>query len=379
MKYMGSKRWMLQNGLGDLVRSRISKHERFVDLFSGSAAVSWHVASKYRIPVIANDLQEFCSVLAGAVLHRTRKLGHHWIDTWIARATADAHSNPIYIDARRLENRNVPIALFAGNAKALCANSSRPITAAYGGHYFSPMQAIYLDSLRNCLPQRLPHRDAGLAALVQAASACAASPGHTAQPFKPTASAGPHLLHSWSRDVLASARAHAQILSKISSKQLGKAVTGDANLLASELSDGDLVFIDPPYSSVHYSRFYHVLETVATGQCVAVTGIGRYPPRELRPTSRYSLLSESELALQDLLHTISARGCGAIMTFPAGLASNGLSGSKVLNIARELFAVDCIKVHSQFSTLGGNARNRSARMRSEELLLNLHPNCSLRR
>ena len=375
MKYMGSKRWMLQNGLGDAIRDRISQHERFVDLFSGSAAVSRHVASTYSIPVLANDLQEFCRALAAAVLCRTHSLGYHWVDSWIARATAEAQSHPLYSAASRLDSRreNAPVDDLASDARTLCARASTPITAAYGGHYFSPLQAIYLDSLRGRLPPRSPHHDVGLAAVIQTASACAASPGHTAQPFRPTASAGPYLLHAWSRDVLDRTRVHAELLSKIGSKQPGLAVAGDANHLASELADGDLVFIDPPYSSVHYSRFYHVLETVAVGQCVDVAGAGRYPPRELRPSSSYSLPSKSLPAFRELLKIIGARGCGVIVTFPAGLASNGLSGTKVIDVAREWFSVDYVKVKSRFSTLGGNTRNRSARMRSEELLLSLHP------
>ena len=375
VKYMGSKRWMLQNGLGDAILNRISQHDRFVDLFSGSAAVSWHVASTYCTPVLANDLQEFCRALADAVLCRTRKLGHHWIDTWIARATSEAQAHPLYSAAKRLDSRSeeAPISDLSADARALCSKAGTPITAAYGGHYFSPLQAIQLDSLRVCLPPRRPHHHAGLAAVIQTASACAASPGHTAQPFKPTTSAGPFLLHSWSRDVIKRTRVHAGLLSEIGSKQPGVAVTGDANHLASRLGEGDLVFIDPPYSSVHYSRFYHVLETVAHGKPVDVAGVGRYPPRALRPSSSYSLPSESEHAFRELLQIIGARRCGAIVTFPAGLASNGLSGTKVIDLAREWFSVDYVKVKSRFSTLGGNSRNRSARMRSEELLLSLHP------
>ena len=175
------------------------------------------------------------------------------------------------------------------------------------------------------------------------------------------------------RNVLERTKVNAHQLSMVSAKLPGRAVTGDANALASDLSNGDLVFIDPPYSSVHYSRFYHVLETTAVGQSVPVTGVGRYPPRQLRPTSKYSLPSEAESAFHDLLQTIGSRGCGVIATFPAGSASNGLSGTKVIDVARKWFRVDCIKVQSRFSTLGGNTRNRSARMKSEELLLSLRP------
>ena len=375
MKYMGSKRWMLHNGLGDIIRSRVSQHERFVDLFCGSAAVSWHVASNHAIPVLANDLQEFCRVLAASVVCRTSTLGHHWIDNWIDRATSSAQDHPLFLAASNLQHSSerTTIAEFTAAARALCATAKTPTTAAYGGHYFSPLQAIYLDSLRCSIPPRRPHRMAALAALVQTASACAASPGHTAQPFGPTPTAEPFLRHSWSLDIVQRVRHHAKSLSIIGSKTEGVALTCDANAIAHDLTDADLVFIDPPYSSVHYSRFYHVLETIAVGNSVQVSGTGRYPLRALRPRSRYSLATEAELALHQLLEIIGKRRAGVIVTFPAGSASNGLSGARVIDIARNWFTVDYVKVKSRFSTLGGNTRNRSARVRSEELLLSLDP------
>ena len=375
MKYMGSKRWMLRNGLADLIRSRVSRHERFVDLFCGSSAVSWHVASNYPVPVLASDLQEFCRVLAAAVVCRTSTLRHYWIDTWLERAIATAHDHPLFKAASSLQESNErrSIVEYTTAARELCARGGTPITSAYGGHYFSPLQAIYLDCLRSAIPRRRPHRMAALAALVQTASACAASPGHTAQPFGPTPSAEPYLRHAWAKDVAQRVRHHAERLSAIGSKKEGAALSGDANTIASGLSDGDLVFIDPPYSSVHYSRFYHVLETIAAGRYIEVSGVGRYPPRELRPRSRYSLPSESGSALYGLLEAVGKCRSGVIVTFPAGTASNGLSGQRVIDIAHNWFTVDYIRVKSRFSTLGGNTRNRSARVGSEELLLSLDP------
>lgn len=375
VKYMGSKRWMLDNGLADAIQSRVSQHDRFVDLFCGSSAVSWHVASNYAVPVLASDLQEFCRVLAASVVCRTVALGHYWIESWISRASLSAQHHPLFVRASNFQrcSERTAITEFTAAARALCANASTPTTAAYGGYYFSPLQAIYLDSLRGSLPPRGPHHMAALAALIQTASVCAASPGHTAQPFRPTPSAEPYLRNAWSRNVLERVRYHAELLSSMCSKREGIALIGDANEMARGLADGDLVFIDPPYSSVHYSRFYHVLETIAVGNNIEVSGIGRYPPREMRPRSRYSLPSHSARALYELLQTVGNRRAGVIVTFPAGLASNGLSGTQVIDIACKWFTVDLVKVKSRFSTLGGNTRNRSARVRTEELLLSLEP------
>lgn len=375
MKYMGSKRWMLGNGLSETIETRIKNYDRFVDLFCGSSVVSWHVSQNYDVPVVANDLQEFCRVLAASVIHRTSTLGQLWIDRWISRAANAAQSDQLYDAAQCLQmGRLRPLLKLTNSARSMCSCASTPITAAYGGHYFSPIQSIYIDYLRKYLPQDRARRSVALGALIEATSQCAAAPGHTAQPFSPTATAGPYLMTSWSLNILDHTQRFATTLAGIASKEMGSAVKGDANQLALHLREGDLVFIDPPYSSVHYSRFYHVLETVANGNEVNVSGIGRYPPPELRPRSRYSIPSKSSIAINELLETIRRRNAGVLITFPAGNASNGLSGRKVLDIAKQWFRVDYTIVRNQSSTLGGNKRNRSARIKSEELLISLTPN-----
>lgn len=88
MKYMGSKRWMLCNGLGQLIQNELRTAKRFVDLFCGSGAVTDYAAAAGRIEVIAYDLQEFCVVLAGATVARDSILdpSNIW-PKWYARAT----------------------------------------------------------------------------------------------------------------------------------------------------------------------------------------------------------------------------------------------------------------------------------------------------
>ena len=375
MKFMGAKRWMLKNGLATIINDRIVEHRRFVDLFSGSGAVACHVATRHEIPVLANDLQQFSRFLAASVICRTTKLGHRWLKNWIDRACSSASADSLFSAARNLEDsaHHLSIIDLVTEARAICEAAETPITAAYGGYYFSPRQAILLDHLRRCIPIDTTRRFAALGALIQAASACSASPGHTAQPFSPTESAGPYLRRAWSQDVIKCTTQRAVAVSGETARRLGNATIGDANVLARELRSTDLVFVDPPYSSVQYSRFYHVLETIAIGRSISASGTGRYPPRELRPRSRYSIQSESQNALYQLLRTIADRGCGVLVTFPVGKASNGISGNDVISMASEWFSISHTIIKSKFSTLGGNSRNRSARIRSEELLLSLNP------
>lgn len=53
----------------------------------------------------------------------------------------------------------------------------------------------------------------------------------------------------------------------------------DSNKLAREVS-ADIAFIDPPYNSRQYSRFYHVLETITKWEKPVLVGTALKPPKE---------------------------------------------------------------------------------------------------
>ena len=184
MKYMGSKRSMLLNGLGDLLADKPTNTTRFVDLFSGSGAVAIHVATKYELPVVASDLQQYSAVLAGAILERKSEL--EWEKTWNAWRES----------AKEIFNRHRPPQVERVTKKAVeeCRDwslrrRSLPLTKAYGGHYYSPEQAVWIDAFRATIPDGRPEHTVALAALLHVASRCAASPGHTAQPLQPSRNA----------------------------------------------------------------------------------------------------------------------------------------------------------------------------------------------
>jgi adenine-specific DNA methylase len=363
MKYMGSKRWMLNNGLGDLIAQEVCGARRFVDLFAGSGAVSCHVAMKYEVPVSAYDLQTFSTVLARAVVGRESKIDAERLWTnWYARAR----------ELRR--SLRPPSALVVNWAtvnqhRRWCAEQTWSVTKSYGGYYFSALQAVWLDALRQTVPEREPGKTVALAAMVCAASQCAAAPGHTAQPFQPTRTAKPFLVDAWSKNIVDYCQNALSAISEQHAKVRGCAAVADANEAATTVAEGDLVFIDPPYSGVHYSRFYHVLETLVRGRCSDVSGTGRYPAAHERPRSRYSLKSESSVALGDLFGVISARGARAIVTFPQRQCSNGLSGRSVAELASNHFKMEQYWIASRFSTLGGNNDQRNARRSTRELIL----------
>lgn len=374
MKYMGSKRAMLKNGLGKLLKREVPGAKRFVDLFTGSAAVAAHVATSFDVPVIAYDLQQYSVVLARAVIARQRKFDAEieW-SMWLQRARRK-------MPPSRPPSANSLTIKKVQKTRIWCeCRDGWPITQAYGGHYFSARQALWLDALRMSLPSKKNVRNVALAALVEAASQCAAAPGHTAQPFQPTRTGKPFLQEAWNRNILKQTEKNFLAIVQKVSKKRGVATRADANKVAKQLKSGDLVFVDPPYSGVHYSRFYHVLETIARGRCGEVSGVGRYPATRFRPTSQYSRKSESATAMKELLKTIARRNANAILTFPDHDCSNGLAGSDVRRLAREFFFVSSNSIESRFSTLGGtglsehNEGSRAARHSASELVLVLKP------
>jgi adenine-specific DNA-methyltransferase len=374
MKYMGSKRAMLRNGLGELLVRKAKSKRRFVDLFCGSGAVAVYMASNSKIRVSAWDLQRYSAVLANAII--TRNSAFNWERSWKfwhQRAR-------LRLSSRLIPQPQKVTRVIVADVREWCRRRVRfPFTRAYGGHYFSPYQAVWLDILRQAVPTAQPARTIAIAALIRAASRCAAAPGHTAQPFQPTKTAKKHLLDAWKRDLVAQTKTAFQEIAKQCACSSGQAIVGDANEAAKKLRKGDLAFIDPPYSGVHYSRFYHVLESIARGRCGRVSGVGRYPSPKRRPWSRYSVPSEAKRALSELFETVSSRKVKTIVTFPVHKCSNGLSGRIVRNLARKYFRIEEQQVKSTFSSLGGIGQNgngaagRAARVFQKELILVLNP------
>src|ERR1700722_5475953 len=181
-------------------------------------------------------------------------------------------------------------------------------------------------------------------------------------------------------DIIKSCTNALREIAPLYAKKQGNAFISNAITLTEKLQKNDLCMIDPPYSGVQYSRFYHVLETIAQGTCGVVSGVGRYPLISKRPQSAFSNTGQSLKALEELLAKLAKKQVTVIFTFPKGKCSNGLSGEIVVETVRKYFSISAdSRIHGHFSTLGGNNRfnknkkMKEARVKSEELLLLLKP------
>lgn len=77
----------------------------------------------------------------------------------------------------------------------------------------------------------------------------------------------------------------------------------NANTLATKIK-ADIVYIDPPYSSRQYSRFYHVLENIATWKKPKLYGIASKPiPENMSEYSKSTAINE----FKDLIYKLKCK------------------------------------------------------------------------
>lgn len=252
---MGSKRSMLKNGLGELVRHHSRYHKRVVDLFCGAGSVSWFAAQHTSKPTLAVDLQSFAVTLCRAVIERSYPINEaRFLNGWLDEVQKIRNTSRLWKAAVTVEEQSKDIEGLVREARALCEESSSigPVWGAYGGHYFSPRQALTLDYMLKCLPQNDPERSVCLAAVIATAGRCAASPGHTAQPFQPTPGAEPHLRKAWNLDPLL-----------VYAKALREIVRGTPESWARPLSQ-TLLKLLRSYNRMTWSSLIHHIQRFST-------------------------------------------------------------------------------------------------------------------
>ena len=163
MKFMGSKRVMLKNGLGELLSSESRYCKRIVDLFCGAASVSWFAAININKPVLAIDLQQFAVILASSVIGRTSAFSSINLEKeWLELTVQQRQLFPEWNEAIILDNQKFNTAIWQSHAQKLCSTNKNPasnlIWNSYGGHYFSPSQALTFDAMLSTLPQNQEKR-----------------------------------------------------------------------------------------------------------------------------------------------------------------------------------------------------------------------------
>lgn len=106
----------------------------------------------------------------------------------------------------------------------------------------------------------------------------------------------------------------------------------------------DIAFLDPPYNSRQYSRFYHLLETLTLNTKPKLYGIAKKP--EVNNMSEYCKVGAKE-ALKDLLDSLKTYTRYIVMTYNNTNSANARSNTRIsLNDIQSLLeAIGTTHIH----------------------------------
>lgn len=345
-----------------------------LDLFAGSGTVAMEL-SRQRL-VYASDIQEYSRVICSALLAPNLP-AEHLVATFEARLMERESFRRQLADAiapaAEYEEAAIRAALL-GDPETVCdlldhgsllalelgaevpaaSPVIKPLTEVlrrlqklrlagssaltalryFGGAYFSYAQAAELDNLAHVIASfESKHRDTLLAALLSTASDVVNTVGKQfAQPIRPRSKNGApkhHLLTKITRDRAVSPdeiylRWLRRYTSLTPAACQGTVIRADY-LDALDRSRGSIavVYADPPYTRDHYSRYYHVLETLALRDNPKIAAnpgathgeLSRGLYREDRHQSPFCIKSKANGAFRALISKTASQGASLVMSY----------------------------------------------------------------
>ena len=242
----------------------------------------------------------------------------------------------------------------------LAGSSIATATRYFGGSYFSYQQALELDCLAAIIDEIFPteSKDFFTAALLSTASDVVNTVGKQfAQPIRPRAKDGKikqHLLSKIQRDRRRSAvDDYPQWLkrycrSKVKSQNHLATQADYRDALVKFAGQYSIVYADPPYTRDHYSRFYHVLETLAkrdnpdiarsAGSGEDELSRGLY--RDDRHQSPFCIRSKAADAFTELFRLTATSGANLVLSyspFESGAHPRMMKIDMLLGMANEFY------------------------------------------
>lgn len=231
--------------------------------------------------------------------------------TGIVTATMIKDYNEYYINDFLFSNHVIYIAFFSKEEysyekiyryyhkyKNLNSNEIEEnyVSMNYGDRYFAREDALKIGFIREDLEQNknlLNNREFCilLASLIYSFDRCANTVGHYEAYFK-----GKYIKSSFEYELIDPIiESNDEIIINITRE--------DSNILASKITS-DIVYIDPPYSSRQYSRFYHVIENIVKWDKPELFGVAMKP----KPENMSEYCSSKALdAFKELIFSLNAK------------------------------------------------------------------------
>lgn len=365
LNYLGSKLRLL-DFIEDKILNVTPDGAGICDLFAGSGCVSRKLSRQH--PVVACDIQGYSKVIAEALLKKnyldddTLNRFFKDIDTESAKALRKAFSPLINLEHHAIENKDLAaltcilehgsVEVFKIEHNVSCLsdylcivnknlederlnNVKSLISRYYGGVYFSYKQAVEIDIILEGIHTFVSedNRNLFLAALLSTASDIVNTVGkHFAQPIKARDSKGNIKTTVYNKavkdktiDVISLYREWL-----IKYKELTKndyqhiTLQGDFEQCLKALPDNvKTIYADPPYTRDHYSRYYHVLETltlrdtpkISTVTIHGSTHISNGIYREDRHQSPFCIKSKAPDAFRKMFELTSMSGRNLLLSY----------------------------------------------------------------
>lgn len=364
LNYLGSKLRLL-DFIEENVRKVTPDDAGVCDLFAGSGCVSYKLSRSF--PVVACDIQHYSRVICDALLQPstlTKETTYAFMSeiedikskvrdafTPLIELEEDAirneklelltdiveHGSLEVYNLEKTESKIAPVQnqVHEKLRKAGLMGKESLISRYYGGVYFSYSQAVQIDVIMDAIRHYLntADKDVILAALLSTTSDIACTVGkHFAQPIKARDSKGniKKLVYNKAiKDKTVDVTAlFEEWLNKYVSLPKGKfnnmIFQGDYMECLETLPDNvRTVYADPPYTRDHYSRFYHVLETMALDDVPEISTVkihgsthvsnGIY--RKDRHQSPFCIRSKAPKAFEEMFKAISASGRNLLLSY----------------------------------------------------------------
>lgn len=365
LNYLGSKLRLL-----DFIEAKVldvtPKGAGICDLFAGSGCVSRKLSRLH--PVVACDIQAYSKVIGNALLNNFNidddEVNHFFVDlnTESASVLRNAFIPLIELEHNAIKNKNLEVltcileygslevfniehnvsclseimSVVSKRLKDAKLNDVQSLTSRYyGGIYFSYKQAVDIDIILEAIHRFIPknNRDLFLAALLSTASDIVDTVGkHFAQPIKARDSKGNIKITVYNKavkdktiDVQTLYREWLDKYRNLTKNDLHHTTfQGDFEQCLKSLPDNvRTVYADPPYTRDHYSRYYHVLETltlrdmpkISTVTIHGSTHVSNGIYRENRHQSPFCIKSKAPDAFRKMFELTSQAGRNLLLSY----------------------------------------------------------------
>lgn len=343
VKYMGSKRELLDY-IHLAIESLNVDSTWICDLFAGTSSVGGSLKHKFNVHV--NDIQLYSSVFAHTYFQNLKlAIGKDKLNEIEAKVLEyvsefDRKYPEINYDYSKINEFNE--FKHIENEQKIYIDKDFTIgfslfTKYYSGTYWSAVQCKWIDSIRATAEDYVdsPIYHAILACLMYAMSYSSQSTGHFAQYRKVSESNMKDILIYRNKDIWSLfSKKFEEIVSVIdsSSKYENKITTLDYVDCLRTIKTNTIVYADPPYTNVHYSRFYHALETLVKYDHPTIKFTGRY--RDDRHQSPFDKKTEVENAFKLLFEGVKERNSHLVLSY----SDNGMiSQNEILKIGNKVF------------------------------------------